>query len=376
MKAKWIIGTIVAVGIVGLLWSLRVRTQRDAATPGTDRSQPSASELAPASLKEHFAAKPGIVTPSDNTASETARYTNLVTRLMKGEEAPRLTHAEAEAFVQQNRRRVEALLAAFQSSSDSVFLHEAMEKYPNDPRVALAAATLSKAYDSEEEFLQARRGWLDAFKQSAPDNALADYLSAREHFQTGQPELALQEVMAAAGKPMRDYALDWIQNTEEAYRAAGYSDAEAKGIAATSLLLPQLAQMRDVGKSLVEMSKNSRASGDDATAQALLQTASHLGSRLDSSGTFTLIQSLVGVAIQRNVLSSLEPGATFGDSAQTVQAQLDQLAQRRDNIRGMVKQFEQVFPRLSEQDLSTYFDRLKLFGDEAASQWVVSKYNP
>jgi len=113
-----------------------------------------------------------------------------------------------------------------------------MDMYPGDPRLDYVAWCRSQ---SPEE----RRQWLDAFKQFAPDNALAHYLSARDHFTSRQNDQAVQELLAAATKPIQDYSLDFVQNSEEAYRAAGYSDAEAKMMATSTLLLPQLAEYQN-----------------------------------------------------------------------------------------------------------------------------------
>ena len=38
--------------------------------------------------------------------------------------------------------------------------------------------------------------WLDAFKQSAPDNALANYLWAHNYYKAGQTDQAVQELVA------------------------------------------------------------------------------------------------------------------------------------------------------------------------------------
>ena len=253
MKNKSIIATVGAVGITTLLILFQVNTVGAA---------PAAAKPAPS--------------------------TNRLARLLTGKEPPRLSVAQAEAFAQQNGRRPEALLAAYQASTEKAFLREAMEKYPRDARVALAAACIGGSDKNNGEVAQARRTWLDTFQRVAPTNALADYLSAREHFKTGQADLAVKEALAAAGKPVGDYALDWIQNTEEAYRSIGYPDAEARVIAMVTLLMPHLGQLRDLGKELVLKANIDRNNGDAASAQKLLQTAANLGARLDGPGTPTL----------------------------------------------------------------------------------------
>jgi len=301
-------------------------------------------------------------------AAEPASNSRLA-RLLTGKEPPRLTVAQAEAFAQQNNRRPEILLVAYQASLEKAFLREAMEKFPRDARVAMAAACMSG-----KELEPTRRAWLNAFKSAAPTNALADYLSAQEHFKTGLPAVAVQEALDAAGKPMTDYATDWIQNTEKAYRSIGYSEAEAKAVAMVTLMLPHLAQLRDVGKNLIAQANLEQNKGNEASAQKLFQAAAKLGARLDGPGTPTLIQVLVGISIQKNILDGLDPITTFGDSGQTVRAQIDQLTQRRDSIRATAKQFNDLLLTLPEKDIAAYFDQQKHLGEEAAEKWALNKY--
>ena len=87
------------------------------------------------------------------------------------------------------------MLAAYRTTGDQTLLAEAMQKYPNDPQVALEAASEKDA--SAED----HRQWLETFKQSAPDNALPNYLSALDYFKAGQTDQAVQELLAASGKP-------------------------------------------------------------------------------------------------------------------------------------------------------------------------------
>ena len=121
-----------------------------------------------------------------------------------------------------------------QPLSRKLFLHEreAKERFGSDPRVQFTAVFNS---DSPEE----RSQWLDQLKQAAPDNALPNYLRAFDDLKAGRTEQGVQELTAAAGKAgFEDYALDFIQSAEEAYRSAGCSEAEAKMIAGMGLPLP------------------------------------------------------------------------------------------------------------------------------------------
>ena len=168
-------------------------------------------------------------------------HTNLMARLLKGE-TPKLTRERIESYLKENRRSAASLLAIFRATGDSALLREA-EKYPHDPQVNFAAVFDKDA--SPEE----RRQRLDAFKQSAPDNALANYLSALDYFKSGQTDQAVQELSAAFGKQgFQDYSWDFVQNAEEAWRAAGYTEAETKMVATWQLLLPHLAGLNDLSK--------------------------------------------------------------------------------------------------------------------------------
>ena len=259
------------------------------------------------------------------------------------------------------------MLGAFRASGDDALLAEAKEKFPNDPRVQFAAAFKS---DSPEERVQ----WLERFKQSDPDNALADYLLAAEHSKAGQTVQALQEIAAANSKRGFDnYLLDFMQNAEEAYQAGGYSAAEAKATAATTALLPELAKLKQVGVDLAELAKRYEQVGDETSAQAALQMGLDLGHRLDQSPQVTLIQELVGIAVEKLALTATNPNAPYGGAGQTVNDQLDALAARRKTYRELSAQSDRVLMSMSDEDVAHYYDRIRLYGDVAAMRWVVNK---
>lgn len=308
------------------------------------------------------------VVPFDSTETTTnaPAITNLYVRLSDGE-FPRVSPEQLEGYLTQNRRSVGALLGALRASGDDSLLAEAKERFPDDPRVQFAAAYKT---GSPEE----RQQWLEKFKQSDPQNALADYLLAAEHFKSGQAEQALQEITAAGSKPtMENYLLDFMQNAEEAYMGAGLSADTAKATAATSALLPEQAKLKQVGTDLVDLAKRYQQAGDEASAQAALQMAMNLGQRIDQSPQTTLIQELVGMAIERLALNAMKPDAPYGGTGQTVQDRIDALTAQRTTYKDLTTKSDPILRTMSEQDLARYFDRVKLFGDAAAMRWVISK---
>jgi hypothetical protein len=366
MKGTIIIAVAAALLLVGLI----VRR--------TSESNP-ASEDAKAISTNHFAkthppaSRIQAATAPLEAPPEEPRATNLIARLFKNGEAPKLTAEQIESYLATNRRNPESLLAAFRVTKDKAFLKEAQEKFPHDPRVNFNAVAFALHEDApSEERLQSA----EAFKQSAPDNAMANYLSALACFKSGRTDQAVQEVVAASGKAkFEDYSMDFIQAAEEAYRSAGYSDAESKAIALTQLLLPHLAELKQVSVGLGDLAKSYRQAGDEASAGIALQLVMDLGQHLQHpSGFNTIIGDLVGKAIERNALNALDPAGAYGTSGQTVQARLDEIESQRASTKALVQQSSPLLEAMSEQDSSSYFEREKLFGETAALQWALEKY--
>jgi RNA polymerase sigma factor (sigma-70 family) len=295
--------------------------------------------------------------------------TNLIARLQRGEKAPTLTTVQAEKYLDENHRSAGSLLAAFRATGDQKLLKEAMEKYPDDPQVAFTAAYAPDA--SPEE----RRHWLDVFKQSAPENSLANYLSALDHFKAGRTDQAIQDLSAAAGKQKyQDYSWDFVQNGEEAYRSAGYPEAQARIIPNMALVLPQLAELKQLNEQMINLAAAYRQAGDESSAQAALQMDAALGQRLDGPGNTALITQLVGMAIETIALKQMDPNAPYGNNGQTVQGRLDEVNQRRTTLTDFAKQLDGIYASISPADWISYHDRWQAFGEDNAVRWLLDKY--
>jgi hypothetical protein len=301
--------------------------------------------------------------PEENVAS-----TNLYARLVGKD--PKLTSDQVEAYLKASGRSAANLLAAFRTSGDPALLKEAMEKYPNDTQVAFEAA-IRKDLSPEEQ-----RQWLNTFEKSAPDNALANYLSALNYFNSGQIDQGVQELSAASTKQQyRDYTPSRWKDDEEAYLSAGYSVTEAAYLATFELGLPQLAPIKQLGQDLVDLANAYNKSGDGASAQVVLQTAVNLGQRyFPPAAGQAVSDQLVGLAIEKAAFSAMDPNNPYGDSGQTVQDQLNQISQQRMAYKDLVQRVDVVLPTISDQDWINYTDRWLMFGELAADQWVVGKY--
>jgi tetratricopeptide (TPR) repeat protein len=363
MRNKIMAAAAAVALVVGLIALVK---DGDPSSPSVEPSVP----VNPLSVRREskFRARAVEEMPSASTVSETNDLvaTNLYARLVNGD-FPKVSLEQLEPYFAKNGRNVDALLGALRASDDDSLLREAKERFPDDPRVQFAAAFKA---DSPEE----RQQWLEKFKQSDPDNALASYLLAGEHWKAGQTDQALQELTAAAGKGrLENYLVDFIQNAEEAYRAAGLSDGEAKAVAGMSALLPELGKLRQVGRDAVELAKRYQQAGDESSAQAVLQMGLDLGHRFDQSPQTTLIQELVGIAVERHVLTAMNPNAAYGETGQTVQDQINALDARRKTYKELTAKSEPIVRSMSDQELAHYFDRVKLYGDVAARRWVLNR---
>jgi hypothetical protein len=246
-----------------------------------------------------------------------------------------------------------------------------MSKFPNDPQVAFEATISSSLHLSPSE----QRQWLDTFEKSAPNNSMANYLSAVNYFNGGDIEHGLLELTAAAGKKLDDYNTSRAQSDIEAFQGAGYSLVEATQFGTSQLVLPQLAQLKQLAMQSADLAKAYRQAGDNDAAQNALQLADNLGRQYATPSTGEpLVSQLVGIAIERIALANMDPNTPYGDNGQTVQDRLNQLVQQRTQIQQMARQTEAILPSLSPDDLITYKNRWLMLGEANAEQWLIDKY--
>ena len=294
---------------------------------------------------------------------------NILARLLKQEEPPVPSLAQVAGYLRAKHRDAESLLGAFHATREPSLLREAKEAFPGDPRVQFVGATQSET--SEE-----RRQWIDALKQSEPANALANYLSAAEYFNCGESALALGEVEAGAGKPLQDFQLEFLQTDEEAYRGAGYSEADARSLAAINQLLPDLGAYKNVGYTLVELANAYREANDMASAQGALGLALQLARRINVPDSLTLAQTVTSLAIEQKALGAMDPAAGIGEGDRTAREELEAVTQQREAVKALNQQWATVAPGMSDQDLAAFFQRKSSFGELAGEQWAVQRFAP
>ncbi len=331
-------------------------------------------------------------TTTPTEPANTSQSTNLFDGLpgLKAKAPNKLSAEQLESYFKARGRDAASLLAAYRTTGDAVLLQEAMQRFHDNPQVALEAALRKDASPTE------RRQWLETFKQSDPGNALPNYLLTLDFFKTGQADQAVQELVTAAGKPQfNDYLQGRAQENEQVYLAAGYPPAEAKAISpveqalyfaardvdAVDAIFPlfqqqtaQHGQTKGLCQNLVELANSYRQGGDPASAQAALQMAADLAQHYNNSAGEDGLSRLVGGAAEVLALSQMDPNSPYGNQGQTVQDRISQLRQQRAAIKGLYQQAAPLLGAMSDQDWETYSDRARVFGEPAALQWVVGKY--
>jgi RNA polymerase sigma factor (sigma-70 family) len=346
--------------------------QQNAATAqsGLPRGAPDASNLSAGNRRTGARGlqAQGVARPASKRAGAPVGFQSTEMYALLTNKVSRLTRAQVEPYLKSKGRDAASLLAAFRTTGDLALLAEARRKFPNDPEVGFETAIRNDASRAE------RRAGLDAFKRGAPENALANYLSALDLFKSGQKGAAVQELNAGATKQQfQDYTLERTRTDEQVYRTAGYAPGEAQMIANCFLPEAHLVQMNELGQSIVALAAGYGQSGDRTSQEAALQMALTLGRRFDDPAAGeTMRWQLIGIRIERAALNAMDPARMI--DGQSVRERLAQIAQQKEAIQELTRQADPIWKTLSDDDWTSYHAQIARTGEEAAVRWLVSNY--
>lgn len=270
-------------------------------------------------------------------------------------------------FLQRHNRNASSLLAAYHAMHDTNMLNEAAEKFPNDPYVQWAMLTSESLSDAD------RRKWLDAFKTSSPDNSLADYLSAAEHFNSGNRDAALKEITEASGKALfKDFTMEAMIDEQELRRGAGQSAMLAiHGAGWAGDLLQELSPMKAVAKGIADAQKDFKQSGDSTSADNLVQMGLLLAGRLNGEGGKFVLGQMVGDAIESRMLAALDPNTKYESlGGKTPDERKAELKAAKEAFKENATLMPKAYGVLNESEWVTYSDRMKTFGEREALRWL------
>jgi hypothetical protein len=363
---------ILSVGLLGLatflalLWWLRSTDRGAIPPPAPSRAETSNEAGTRPDTGQRAAGSRTADRSAARTDAPVTRLAETLIRVMTGDpEVFKLPPDAIDSFLRQNRTNAESLLAAYQVTQDLALLKLAAELHPNEPLVAFQVV-------AHNAFPEQQREWLDRLKALAPDNALANYLSARHFLQTEQPQLAVQELQAAGAKPgIYDYLRERMQGLEELYLRSGTPPTEAKVLGMAGLALPMLPQLNELARETLMLQRQYATAGDLASAEALAQYQVLLARQLSQEqGATCLVNQRVGMAIERATLALLEPAYTYDFLGQTPAERLAALQAQTGRMQETIQWFGQWLPQAGDTELITYIDRVKLYGEPAAIQWL------
>jgi hypothetical protein len=351
---------IVAVGIVavGFVIGIRFKPRQEVTEPLADPVE-AAKPAAPSDVTaEQFRGE----LPTTNSVP---RDKTVLQRIADNDASVfKLSPEQVAAFLAKNGTNVESLVAAFNVTSDKELLREAARRFPEN---AFVLATVL----ANDVLPDQRRELIERLKEVSPENALANYLSARDYLKNQQADLALREFTEGSSKNgFQDFSVERIQGLEEIYLSASYSAAEAKALAMTSLKVPSVAELRELGREMSKLEGQYAAAGDAASAEMVARLGLSLAADITRGNANSLLSQIVGTVVEREFLSGLDPNASYDFLAQPVSERLAQLQAQNRSIREAAKFFDHWMQRANDAQLVSYFDRLKLYGEAAAIDWA------
>jgi hypothetical protein len=288
---------------------------------------------------------------------------------------PKIPREKVEAWLAKHNRNAMSLLAAFRALDDTNYLNEAATNFPNNPQVELSVL-------AHDEFPQDRRKWLDLFKNSSPSNSLANYLSAQDYFKSGNSDDALQELQAASGKSQFDsFQTESRLDEEDLFLSSGKSPLEASTESLSGMVEedgPELGALKQLAIGTGGLEKQYLAAGDANSAANLAQMGTTLGNQLESgdSGKY-LINQLVSMAIEANSLRPLDPNTSYDFlDGQTPAQVLQQLKDQKTALRELTVNSSAAYPLMTPDEMTSYAERSKIYGEIGAMQWLVQQHPP
>jgi len=281
---------------------------------------------------------------------------------------------KVEEWLALHHRSAASLLAAFHVLGDTNYLKEAATNFPSNPRVELAIL-------ARNAFPEDRRKWLDLFKASSPSNSLACYLSAQTYFQSGQSEAAVNDLVAATGKPeFENYTLESQLDTEELGLFCGESPLKSIETAlASSAGDTALATLKQLASQMTDLQKQELAVGDNNSAENLAQMGMFLGSQLNSgaNGNY-IINQLVGMAAESMTLEQLNPNTSYDFlDGETPGQKLQDLKLQKAMLSRLAADFSAIEPNLTDAEIVSFQERVKIYGEVGAMRWLLQQHgNP
>jgi len=322
-SSLWI-SHLIACGVgaaIGFAVSLALRAPADA--PGGDRPEPALPGKLSALPEQPLPMTPSAPRPVGNAFFEGERLTG-----------PVADKATFDAYLGRHRHSKEALIAVSLLSSDTEYLEEAARRYPDDPHVQLLVIS-RKALPGEQA------EWIERFKASQPDNALASLFYGGDLLKQGETEKAIAQLRLAAGQPtFDDFSAQGSLATDAALTEFGYSALETKYRSTLGRGIPHLAEVNGTIRGLKDLAL---AAQDEAGKTELATIGIALGNHLSQGdANDLLINRVVGQSLEAIFLEMLDPELKPENFSATPGEMLEEIKRERATLKDSVSMSERV----------------------------------
>ncbi len=280
-------------------------------------------------------------------------------------------------WLESRGRDAASLVAMWDVSGDEALLLEAAERFPNDPRVCLGMIQHAGKDGT------AALPWIERLIAAEPGNPNGHYLKVSALMQLKDSAGALVALRAAAALKgtLDDHLRDRILTVREAALASGTGIREASALALVAPLTHTTAFQTFSGTMRVLRAEivAAKAAGDQ---DRLVETAG-LGMAVvahANGGTSRyLVDELVGLTLEKAVLSELPGDTEFGIAGRTVSEQREDIELRRARMQEDLGQSNAATVTLSDASDAVdaeYTDRFLLHGERAARTWLLEQFPP
>jgi len=296
------------------------------------------------------------------------RVAKLFQGLRGGPRRGKISRQAIEAYLATTERSSGSLLAAWEESGSEEYLREAAKRFPDDPRVQLAAA-MSPSFGAE------RGAWIERLKKSDPANPLPNWIAAAEHFSGKRSKEAIAELLGADGKTgFQNYAEQMIPERRAMYEASGLEPMRAQVEAQMNTRYDYLGRLQNAARGIEGEVKKLRSGGDAQTAQDLSATAVNIGRIMSSNQQGTLLDQLVGLSVESSALKQIPPGeamSVLGMTTAQREAELEK--QKRELLEYGRMANEVVKGKTTMTEVTEYFERRRREGELPALRWLAGR---
>jgi len=285
-------------------------------------------------------------------------------RMLNGELA-KLTPEQIEHYVESRGRDALSLIVASMLSGGEKWLEEAVQRFPDDPRVA--TAMLIKHGSSPEA-----AEWIARLKQHDPGNSLGYLLAAKSALDGKDLDGALKELSALESTRLNDYRETWQSGLTEAYHSAGYQGMEAEWLGMWQAPLA-VSEVSRLNTRIADAMVAAQERGDRVTAESLGRSGMKAAALVSARGDRDLlINQLISVSMERKLLNQLHAFDFVPGDQHIVVERLGEMDKRIARIKSAIQSHTNLLPTMTESEVRQYTRRVQVEGELKAMEWLVA----